>query len=355
MKKTATYVLMLLAMLTGLASCTGDYAQPPVVLPEGGIGNGDWDKPMTAYQAHLGSTIEGRTNVWVTGYIVGWIDVNISNVLKAETAKFTVPAGVNTNILIAATPDEDNWEKCVPVQLPSGGVRDALNLASHPDNLGRQVTLKGQTGSKYCSAYGVRSVVDFNWGAEGKYEEPIEPVKPEAQLYCDFEKGDMAYYTERGWGNISTQGGLSGWYTRDFQGNTYATVSATGGNQFGGPYVEWLVTPPVNMDAMAVKTLTFRTQGAYGHDGCSLKVYVLDSDNPAKAKATELTEAQICTPQPDGASPVYSDWKDSGRVDISAFSGTVYIGFCYTAENGGKGFCSTYCVDDINIGDAPTK
>ena len=349
-KKYALMALTAMSVLTVGTSCKNDFEQPPIVIPEGGIGNGDWDNPLTAYQAQLGTEVEGKSTVWVTGYIVGWIDTSAGNKIM-----FTTPAEVDTNIAIAMTPDETDPDNCASVQLPSGAVRTALNLASHPDNQGKLVTIKGTTGDKYCGVYGVKSVSAYNWGDKGIYEEPIEPVVPVGQLYCNFDKsGEIGYYTDRGWTNAMERGALSGWYLRSFDNNNYATVSATNGTQFGGPYINWLITPPVDMDMMETKTLTFRTQGAYGHDDSKLEIFVLTSNDPSKGNPVQL-EAEICTPNPDGASPVYSDWKQSGTVDLSQFTGIIYIGFKYTAEKGGMGYCSTYCVDDINIGDAPTE
>lgn len=185
-----------------LSACNGDYAQPPVPVPEGGIesiGNGEWDNPLSVYQARIGTIVQEsaiseetgetytreREESWVTGYIVGWIDINVSNIMKEETARFDIPSTVPTNIIMAADPDETDWEKCISVQLPSGPVRSALNLKDNPGNKGKEVTIYGTTGSKYCSVYGVRSVSDFKFGPVGNEPAPVippGPVMPEGDL-----------------------------------------------------------------------------------------------------------------------------------------------------------------------------
>lgn len=177
MKRINILLTAVLALAAGFSSCDDDLAQPPVNLPEGGVGTGAWDSPMTAYQASLGSFNAEYPEPWVKGYIVGYIDTNIANVLKDETAKFTADGAVNTNMLIAMSPDEKDWKNCATVQLPSGPVRNALNLSGNPGNLGKLVCIKGTTGTKYCSAYGVRSVSAFNWGDVGidTGEEPTPP------------------------------------------------------------------------------------------------------------------------------------------------------------------------------------
>ena len=201
MKNIKIILSMLVLMTLGLGACNDELAQPPVTLPEGGIGTGEWNNPMTTYQAGLGSINEKLgTTVWVKGYIVGFVDTNVGNVLKDETAAFSVPATVKTNILIAATPDERDWTKCVPVQLPSGDVRNALNLGDHPDNQGKEVCLYGQTGSKYCSAYGVRSVSDFNWGAVGIEPDPnfVLPIGSKAIRDLNFMSGMQGFTFDQG-------------------------------------------------------------------------------------------------------------------------------------------------------------
>lgn len=105
MNKKILYSIALLAgVLTGLPSCSDDYADPPVNEPTGGIGTGAWDNPMTASQARLG-TINYQINpAWVRGYIVGVIDTDESTVLNDKSADFIPPFNIETNMLIADDP-----------------------------------------------------------------------------------------------------------------------------------------------------------------------------------------------------------------------------------------------------------
>ncbi len=131
---------------------------PDVPTPPAGDGNGSADKPFDANQVIAGAT---GSNVWVTGYIVGAVnDKSISD------AAFAGPFSLKTNILIAATAGETDVKKCVPVQLPAGSVREALNLIDHEDLLGKQVTLKGNL-EKYFGQPGLKSVSDYVMGSQG--------------------------------------------------------------------------------------------------------------------------------------------------------------------------------------------
>ena len=47
------------------------------------------------------------------------------------------------------------------VQLPSGDVRDALNLVTNPELVGRRVCLKGDIEAAYFGLPGIKNVSDF--------------------------------------------------------------------------------------------------------------------------------------------------------------------------------------------------
>lgn len=344
-------MMLLAAGSTGLVSCSDDYAQPPVVLPEGGIGTGAWDNPMTAYQCRIGSVNPDRSEAWVTGYIVGVVNTSVGNVLNARCAQFEGPFTTNTNLIIAMTPDETNWENCATVQLPSGGVRDALNLVSNPDNLGKQVTIKGTTGEKYCGAYGIRSASDYNWGDKGNEEVVLPPA--DGPFYVDWEAStSFSTYEAMGWKNVMVSGGLSGWYINDFNGNHYIATSAYKGTQTGGPYENWLISPAIDLSKLDTKTLEFITQAAYPAENSTLEVYAMTSDNPKKSTNTRLQAAIATPPASGGGGSPYSDWLNSGKIDLSHFSGTIYIGWRYYSAQGSQGYSSTYCIDNVNVGNA---
>ena len=334
MKKTAIYVLMLLSLAFGMGSCTGDYAQPPVVLPEGGIGNGDWNYPLTAYQASLGATPGDRTENWVKGYIVGWIDVNITNVLKAETAKFDVPATVNTNILIAATPDETDWTKCVPVQLPSGNVRNALNLAGNPEARGQLVCLYGTTGSKYCSAYGVRSVTDFEWGDEGHEPDPSMIAPPGSRtVWTVTLTSDMQGFT-------FDQG--TPWSDDTWKHSTQYGLVATGGRSGSAATTDaWAISPEIDLTNYVTPRMMVHQAANYFGDSrafnemTSTMVCVAGTDEWVKMEIPIL---------PGGTSWTFGD---SGYINLDDFAGKkIRIGFRYTST---KDLSGTWEIDKVTV------
>lgn len=186
--------------------------------------------------------------------------------------------------------------------------------------------------------------------ADGSGNEPTpgpdpQPVPDETVLIDqNFESTDIPF----GWGNEVVSGTID-WYMKSFSGNRYATVSAYKGTADGGPYESWLISPEIVIPEDCEAFMSFRTQGAYGAEGSVMNVYALDSANPATATANELTEARICVPNPDGMSPVYCDWVESGETSLGKGARTLYVGFRYYSPKGGSGNSSTYCVDNFKV------
>ena len=179
----------------GMTSCDNDKELPPVTYPEGGseetIGTGTWDDPFAVWQVLAGVEMsEEQSGVWVTGYIVGYINTFDGDYakLREKSAVFSAAGAPNSNLMLAMTPDETNWENCIPVQLAYGTSGRDLSLQNHPNYLGRQVTLYGTTGAKYLSVYGLRNCSAYNWGDQGIY------IAPPAVFTKTTEMADGAQY-----------------------------------------------------------------------------------------------------------------------------------------------------------------
>ena len=94
------------------------------------------------------------------GYIVGYTQ-SPSKYTK-DPAKFD-----DTNVAIADSPNETNPDKIMPVQLPKGDVRAAVNVKDHPENIGKKVSLTG-TLELYFSSPGLKSVTAHKFQGEGQ-------------------------------------------------------------------------------------------------------------------------------------------------------------------------------------------
>lgn len=367
-KITKVGVLAAIIAWTGamLSSCSDDFSYAPVHEPEGGLGTGVWDDPMTANQVLIGSVNNGLSSVWAKGYIVGVVNTDISNTLNQRTAQFDGDFTVQTNLLFSMyTPEElterfvtkdadgtlltdTRWEHVATVQLKSGTeARTDLNLVNHPDNIGRMVCMQGTVGEKYCGAYGLKEVSTYAWGELGREPVVLPPI--DGPFWENWDAtSDFASYEAQGWANVMVKGGLDGWYIKNFGGTNFVTISAFNGAATGGPYENWLITPGIDLDKLEHKTIQFKVQAAYAcPDPCSLELFVMTSQDPLTSVNTRL-DYTAPTP-PEGA---YGSWIDSGLIDLSAFSGKIYIGWRYFATHGSQGYSATYSIDDINVGQA---
>lgn len=94
---------------------------------------------------------------WVKGYIVGACNGQVFADAIIGTTEGITGA---TNIVIAPAANTTEIAECVPVQLPTGKVREALNLVDNPTNLGKEVLVYGNIYA-YFNNPGVKNVTDY--------------------------------------------------------------------------------------------------------------------------------------------------------------------------------------------------
>lgn len=139
----------------------------------------------------------------VKGYIVGTVDGQV----YTDGCRFSGSAESKTNLLLADKADETDPANCMPIQLPSGAVRNALNLVDNPGNYLKEVKLTGSL-EKYFGVPGLKTVTKYEIEGETPEEPGDEPVSGENILSnSDFEVwegGKPAY-----WGLTVTNGTYS--------------------------------------------------------------------------------------------------------------------------------------------------
>lgn len=330
---------------TGNTGAANEWRIEGVIVPggEGGggavaEGNGTEASPYNPTQVLAKGKSVNETSQWVSGYIVGFVPDKYLN-----GAQFTVPATNAANVLLATTPDETDYTKCVPVQLPAGAVRSALNLVDNPGNLKKLCSVQGNLIA-YFGVAGVKETAAYKIDGGGDTPTPPTPSEAVTSFNQTFDDA-TAFPTSTGWKAVETSGNAS-WFIRKADNNNptnCAEVTAYGSNKKPGDngFVSWMVSQPLNVDGMTNKVLTFKTKVGYTGNG-TLEVYALSSADPATATKTKLN-ATIA--QPSGS---WSDYVESGNVSLSSLSGVVYIGFCYTAAEGSN--YTTYRVEDVVAG-----
>ncbi|MBP6976877.1 MAG: DUF5689 domain-containing protein [Bacteroidales bacterium] len=145
-----------------------------------------------------------------------------------------------------------------------------------------------------------------------------------------------------GWLNEATIGSRL-WRAKEFDSNVYAQATSFNSNEENEC---WLITPPIDLDAMTSPKFTFESAQAYWtHDG--LSVWISTDFNGVNIVGATWVELN---PILAGQSDPEHDWIFSGVVDLSAYSGTAHIGFKYNG-NGNTGLTSSYRIDNVQLYD----
>lgn len=313
----------------------GDTPTPPVT----GDGDGTEAKPFSCAQVialNPQSTTEAvKSGVWVDGYIVGFY--------YDYGPHFTAENAQAANVLISDDPNASAASQCVCIQLvASTDTRSAVNLKDNPGNLGKKVQLYGDV-MKYNTLPGIKNTSNYKLDGGST---PTPPVSGDPVSSID-QNFDASTAIPSGWSNVQIAGNKA-WYIPTFDGNNYAAMTGYKGT---APFDSWLVTPAVDMSKVADKTLSFDTQvNGYGSTTSVFEVYVLTSADVATATKTKLN-CEIATAPASG----YSSWVNSGNIDLSSYSGTIYIGFRYYATSDAN--YATWCVDNVKLnaaGETPT-
>lgn len=269
---------------------------------------------------------------WVSGYIVGAVAPEVTTVKSNADIEWAAPTTLGTTLVIAPTADCTDYTKCLIVALPQGTpFRTQANLADNIEVYKTLIKVKG-TMASYLGTHGIT-------GNSGSTDEFRLSVSTGGVTGIN-EGFDSALPSD--WTNVQKQGNKA-WFQTTFNDNGYAAMTGYKGT---APFDSWLITPAINMNKVENKVLSFRTQvNGYGSTTSKIGVYVLTTADPSACTPVKLN-ATFATPPASG----YSDWANSGNIDLSSYSGTIFIGFRYEATSDAN--YATWCVDDVVLGEA---
>lgn len=119
-------------------------------------GEGTIDAPYTVADIQqLGDSLY-ETDVWVIGYAVGTARQALKN------AVFTSPFENESNILLADTKQCESANICLPVNLKTDALKNALSLKKNA-SMHRQCLILNGTVDKYLSTTGIRTINQYRW------------------------------------------------------------------------------------------------------------------------------------------------------------------------------------------------
>lgn len=316
--------------------------ETPAPGPGDGIPNGDGTEasPYSASQVNAMTTVTGtnlQVGAWVTGYIVGYVDTGIKSYATDESSKFTAPATVATNLLLANTPDETDWNKCISVNLPSGSdARTQLNLKDNAGNLGKLLTIQGNI-TRYVGLSGVKEPTAFTLG-EGGGDTPTPPEPSgEDVVYKSLEASLTSIPSDWTIDNVTLPAGKSElWSWKEYNSKGYLNATGFGATSDGLSYA---ITPVIDLSGYKSAKASFRHAAKFQTTIKQLCGFVV-----RESGSTTWTEITIPTWPEAGA------WTfvGSGDMDLSAFAGKkIQVAFKYG--------CSAAGADQWEINDLEVK
>lgn len=279
-------------------------------------GAGTKEDPYSA----IGSMSHQSGEGWVKGYIVGVID----GISVSENSKFEAPFTSNSNLLLADSPNETNYFRCIPVQLPVGEIRNGINLKDHPELLGKEVLLYGSL-TKY---FGVPAMKNTGCAyIDGtKYGVDIS----NAIFYEAFGKSQGDFVVV----DVNKDAALSFVWKFD---SRYGMVAS--GYKSGSRYnsESWLISPAIDLSSATSASLSFmQACNFFSSIPEGTSVWVSKTYNNGDA-IDEAQWAQLTIPNPITS----GSWafKASGDIDLSSYAGqsNVRVAFKYksTPSNAG--------------------
>ncbi len=147
-----------------------------------------------------------------------------------------------------------------------------------------------------------------------------------------------------GWTNFAEAGGRV-WREKTYSGNGFTEFSAY--NSGDASNIAWLVSPVMDMDAQTTELLSFTTAKHHLDSALNtLEVFVsTDYDGTNVLAATWIpVSANLAS-----ISSSNYTWINSGSVDLSSYTGNLYVAFKYTGSGTDNTLDGAFRLDDFSV------
>ena len=292
----------------------------PTPTPTPTTGAGTESSPYNISEA---ITNQGASK-WVTGYIVGVVDGEGKDI--STESKFDAPYTIKTNVLLADNADETDFTKCFPVQLPTGAIRDGLNLVDNATLDGQKVKLYGSLETYYTKP-GMKSTSYFeiDGGATGG----IKPVDTSGSYLAETFATNQGAFTI-----VDVTLPEGGTYVWKWNTNKYMKASAFISSAAKASE-SWVISPSIDLSDATAPKLTFEHALNYVTSNKLTEQTLWVSTNYTEGAPSTATWTQLTIPTwPSG-----SDWTfvSSGAIDLSAYTANsnVRLAFKYASTTAG--------------------
>lgn len=300
-------------------------------------GEGTMQNPYTVKGAMLNQN--GKLG-WVKAYIVGYIPSGGDVSSTISDVVFGAEGAGETNMVVSVGPDDKNINNCLAVQLPSGAIRDSLNLKGHPQNLYQEVMLLG-TMEKYFGGSGIKNVQAYIMNGDTIGDIPAEEVEA---IFCETFASNQGEFTVKNV-NVPAEMGAEVW-TWD----SYKYMKATSFVNYTDYAAEsWLISPEIDLSNATNATLTFEYVARYFTnlpENITLWITESSAENWQQLTIPNHVLQDAWTP-----------FAKSGDIDLNAYKGKkVKIGFKYACtEKAGTYELKNISIEDRVAGETPEE
>jgi Domain of unknown function (DUF5017) len=150
-----------------------------------------------------------------------------------------------------------------------------------------------------------------------------------------------------GWTNF-VEAGTVKWMQGIYSGTKYAEFTSYQSGEASN--IAWLVSTPINMDTKENETLTFDIAQAYvSSSSNSIELFISSNYNGTDVLAATWTPLTFNRPPLDFDTNF--DFFSSGLIDLSSYTGNVYLAFKCKGSGTNTSLDGTYEIDNIRIFD----
>jgi len=179
-------------------------------------------------------------------------------------------------------------------------------------------------------------------------ENDIENPKLQSfSFYQDFSgnttDGDNLNLTD--WNNYAEVGTVK-WKEGIYKSDKYAEFTAYQSGQASN--IGWLISPPLNMDLAENEHLAFDAAQAYVSTASNSLEVLVSSDFDGTNVLTAHWESKTFNKPPLNFDTNF-DFFSSGLIDLSSYTGTIYIAFKVKGSGTNTSLDGTYEIDNVRI------
>lgn len=297
-------------------------------------GEGTMQNPYTVKGAMLNQN--GKLG-WVKAYIVGYIPSGGDVSSTISDVVFGAEGAGETNMVVSVGPDDKNINNCLAVQLPSGAIRDSLNLKGHPQNLYQEVMLLG-TMEKYFGGSGIKNVQAYIMNGDTIGDIPAEEVKA---IFSETFASGQGEFTIN---NVEVPNEMPDVWTWQSSYKCMVATSFSTSGYINYPSESWLISPEIDLTKAENATLSF-DRVLYKVNNITLWAKEAGSENWSEL---DMPNKEVTT-----------SWtfQKSGDINLNSYKGKkIQIAFKYLAtDQAGTFELKNISIEDRVAGETPEE